>query len=132
MHNKSCPFCAAGGSSFTSRDSTAIAVPDKFPVTVGHMLIIPKRHVQSIFDLQQGEWNDCLELLNKTHQKMMRDDPTVTGFNIGINIGTDAGQTIDHAHIHLIPRRRGDAENPLGGVRNVISGKGEYLSSSKV
>ncbi len=110
-------------------NSMAFALPDKFPVTEGHTLVCPRRHVSSIFDLNTLEWNGCFELLLKIRARIMNEDVTVTGFNIGVNDGTDAGQTVPHCHIHLIPRRKGDVQNPVGGVRNVIPDKGVYLGS---
>jgi ATP adenylyltransferase len=90
------------------------------------MLVIPNRHVASFFELTTEEVADVMKLLS-TQQRSIRElDKTVTGFNIGINVGEDAGQTIFHCHIHLIPRRRGDVESPRGGVRGVIPGKASY------
>lgn len=78
------------------------------------------------FDLGQAEINACNELLRKTRELILQKDSDVTGFNIGINNGEDSGQTIFHCHIHLIPRRKGDVENPRGGVRHLMLGKGYY------
>jgi diadenosine tetraphosphate (Ap4A) HIT family hydrolase len=89
-------------------------------------LIIPKRHYENYFDLKSVELLAFNELMIKTKEKLQKDDNTILGFNIGINQGEIAGQTIFHTHIHLIPRRKGDVENPRGGVRNVILGKGDY------
>jgi len=89
-------------------------------------LIIPKRHYENYFDLKSVELLAFNELIIKTKEKLLKDDKTILGLNIGINQGEIAGQTIFHTHIHLIPRRKGDVENPRGGVRNVILGKGDY------
>ncbi len=104
----------------------AYVIKDKFEVTPGHHLIIPKRHFDNYFELKSAELLAFNELLLKTKDKLRNEDPSIEGFNIGINQGAIAGQTIFHTHMHLIPRRKGDVENPTGGVRNVIPGKGEY------
>jgi diadenosine tetraphosphate (Ap4A) HIT family hydrolase len=90
------------------------------------MLIIPKRHVASYFELGQAEYNAVNHLLLEQKKDIMERDKNVSGFNVGVNCGKDAGQTVFHCHIHLIPRRKGDVENPLGGVRHTIPGKGFY------
>ena len=104
----------------------AYVIKDKYEVTSGHHLIIPKRHYENYFDLKSVELLAFNELIIKTKEKLLKEDKTILGFNIGINQGETAGQTIFHAHIDLIPRRKGDVENPRGGVRNVILGKGDY------
>jgi len=91
-----------------------------------HTLVIPKRHVSSYFDLGQGEVNACTQLVDKARREIKIADAGVTGFNIGVNDGESAGQTVFHRHIHLIPRRDGDVEDPRGGVRHTIPGKGYY------
>jgi len=104
----------------------AYVIKDKFEVTPGHHLIIPKRHFDNYFELKSAELLAFNELLLKTKDKLRNEDPSIEGFNIGINQGAIAGQTIFHTHMHLIPRRKGDVEHPTGGVRNVIPGKGGY------
>ena len=104
----------------------AYAIYDKFPVTQFHTLVIPKRHVVTYFDLDHSEVEACTQLLKQTKQQIETNDPTVTGFNIGINNGVTAGQSIFHCHIHLIPRRKGDVANPKGGIRHIIPRKGVY------
>jgi len=104
----------------------AIAFRDAFPVTEGHSLVIPRRHVVDWYGLTPEEVLACNGLLQQLRQEIQTADHSVTGFNIGINAGADAGQTIFHCHIHLIPRRKGDVQNPRGGVRHVIPGKGSY------
>ena len=101
-------------------------VRDSYPVTKHHTLIIPHRHVSSFFDLNDNEFNDLNKILKKQRQSLLDLDKEITGFNIGVNAGADAGQTIMHVHIHLIPRRKGDIENPRGGVRGVIPSKQKY------
>jgi len=90
------------------------------------MLVIPKRHVADYFELGRPELNAIHFLLEQSRRNLQETDPTVMGFNIGINCGQAAGQTVSHCHIHLIPRRDGDTTDPTGGVRNVISGMGNY------
>lgn len=124
---KDCPFCNYDVS-IEHENKTAMAILDKYPVTKFHTLIIPKRHVQSFFDLNEYEYLDCVNLIKKLKQDLCKIDAEITGFNIGINAGHDAGQTVDHCHIHLIPRRKNDVENPRGGIRHVIPDKGNYES----
>lgn len=109
-----------------AENALAFAIQDGFPVTTGHSLIIPKRHVETYFDLSRPELNACDDLLRSVRSGMQSEDKTITGFNIGMNAGASAGQTIFHCHIHLIPRRDGDVVNPRGGVRHIIPGKGIY------
>ena len=104
----------------------SIVIRDLFPVSNLHSLLIPKRHVEEYFDLTAEENADLFELLKTEKNSINKEDPTVTGFNIGMNCGKDAGQTIFHCHIHLIPRRSGDTAEPRGGVRGVIAGKQNY------
>ena len=104
----------------------AFAIKDNFPVTKGHHLVIPKRHVSDYFDLEQSEINSINKILFSIKHNLERKDKTITGFNIGINSGVSAGQTIFHCHIHLIPRRDGDVKDPRGGVRGVIPEKQKY------
>ena len=107
-------------------NALAYAIADGYPVTEGHSLIIPKRHVATYFDLSRPELNACDDLLRQLKARIQSSDASVSGFNIGMNAGASAGQTIFHCHIHLIPRRHGDVENPRGGVRHLIPGKGLY------
>ena len=104
----------------------AAAFEDGYPVTPRHVLIVPRRHVANGLAMTDEEIRDCEALIRRFVETIQQDDPTVTGFNIGMNIGTSAGQTIFHAHIHLIPRREGDTDDPKGGVRGVIPGKRRY------
>ncbi len=105
---------------------SAISIFDKYPVTEHHCLIIPKRHKASFFTLDPKEQQDCIDLINQVKLQLCDMDETITGFNLGINDGVDAGQTIPHCHIHLIPRRKNDVVEPRGGIRNIIPGKGKY------
>ena len=107
-------------------NNLALAFYDKYPVTEGHTLIIPKRHFESYFDITQAELNAIQQLIQQQRSALLEKDAAITGFNIGINQGVDAGQSIFHLHVHLIPRRKGDMDNPKGGVRHVIPEKGKY------
>ena len=109
-----------------AKNELAYAIYDEYPVTEYHTLVIPKRHTKTYFDLYQPELNACNQLLESMKEKIQDQDKSVTAFNIGINNGEDAGQTIYHCHIHLIPRRKDDVENPKGGVRGVIPDKQKY------
>jgi diadenosine tetraphosphate (Ap4A) HIT family hydrolase len=99
---------------------------DNYPVTQLHTLVISKRHATTFFDLFEPERRAINQLLDGLRVEITKKDPLVTGFNIGMNSGDAAGQTIGHAHVHLIPRRQGDVQDPRGGVRGVIPGKAAY------
>ena len=105
---------------------TVAAFKDGYPVTEGHLLIVPLRHTVDWFSMTAQEIRDSEALIRILSEKIGESDPSVTGLNIGMNIGESAGQTVFHAHIHLIPRRDGDCDNPTGGVRGVIDGKRGY------
>ena len=121
-----CIFCTEGLERALLKNELAYAMRDGFPVTDGHCLIIPFRHVETYFELSEREILACNALLLQTKQQLLSTDSSIGGFNIGVNSGEAAGQTIFHCHIHLIPRRSGDVENPRGGVRHLIPGKGFY------
>ena len=121
-----CLFCRIDPDRVVRENELAYVIFDTFPVTDLHSLIITKRHVSSFFDLGQAEINAYTQLLQETREELTAQDSDITGFNIGMNDGVSAGQTIHHCHIHLIPRRDGDVDDPIGGVRNVIPGKGAY------
>lgn len=121
-----CLFCENSRRSTLLENDHAYAIWDQFPVTEHHLLILPKRHAADYFELSQDEKIACDALLSVGRELIKSRDISVTGFNIGMNCGADAGQTIFHCHIHLIPRRAGDVEEPRGGVRHTIPGKGSY------
>ena len=126
---ENCLFCniqTNERSRIVAENSLAYAVRDGFPVTEFHTLFIPKRHTPEYFDLTQAETNAINALMIEQKKLIQEQDRTVEAFNIGMNCGEIAGQTIFHCHVHLIPRRKGDVENPRGGVRHIISGKGFY------
>lgn len=129
-HRKdACVLCTIPSDRVIAESNLAVAIYDKYPVTKGHVLIIPKRHCDNYFELAQPEINSITQLSHQVKEILQKKDPKITGFNIGFNTGADAGQTIFHAHMHLIPRRHEDVKNPKGGIRNVIEGQGDYLRS---
>ena len=121
-----CPFCEMPKDQLVAETQLAFAIRDAFPVTSLHTLVIPKRHVRGYFELGRPELNACHRLLEQEKRAIEQADASVKGFNVGVNDGEVAGQTVFHCHLHLIPRRRGDVEEPEGGVRGVIPGKGVY------
>ena len=121
-----CLFCRINPNQLVAEDEICYAARDSFPVTEFHVLIIPKRHVANYFDLNSSEVYAMHEMLVEVKKTIEMKDNLVTGFNIGVNAGKDAGQSIFHVHVHLIPRRKGDVENPRGGVRGVIPNKQKY------
>ena len=121
-----CLFCDISRQRIIAENEYAYAVHDSFPVTERHALVIPKRHVGEYFGLTNDELISCDSLLRTVREEILAADDSVGGFNIGMNSGAVAGQTIFHCHIHLIPRREGDVAKPQGGVRHVIPGKGHY------
>jgi ATP adenylyltransferase len=126
---KGCLFCEVPSSRIVASNELAYAIFDGFPVTELHCLVIPKRHIPDYFSLSHPELKACDNLLREMKTWVISKDPAITGFNVGRNVGADAGQTIFHCHTHLIPRRRGDVANPRGGVRHIIPGKADYPAS---
>ena len=129
--NNPCLFCSTKKDDIIEENEFAYATFDSYPVSSHHSLIIPKRHVKEYFELSEEELTGCNQLLKKVKIKVENNDKSIKGFNIGINSGKTAGQSIMHCHIHLIPRREGDVENPQGGVRAVIPLKQHYIRKSK-
>lgn len=124
--NTFCPFCEPdGGREMLIESASAYAILDKYPVSDGHALVIPKKHYENYFDLTIEEQTECITMINKVRDILLiRFKPD--GFNIGINVGESAGQTVNHVHIHVIPRYDGDVADPRGGVRGVIPEKQKY------
>jgi len=120
-----CPFCNPEASRITLTNAHALAISDAYPVALGHTLIIPKRHVASFFETTREEQSAMFDLLDKT-RRLLLNERNPDGFNIGINDGTAAGQTVMHLHIHLIPRYQGDMPDPRGGVRWIFPDKAAY------
>jgi len=123
-----CIFCTLPRERIVHENAHAVAIRDAYPVSPGHTLIIPKRHIGSFFDTTAEEQQDLLALLDHARGQIFSSDPSSPDFNIGINDGPAAGQTVAHLHIHLIPRYKGDVEDPRGGVRWVIPEKAKYWS----
>ena len=123
---RGCIFCNIPKNKIIKSNELAVVIKDNYPVTNHHSLIIPKRHCSDYFDLYQPEINAISQLINETKIDLLKKDKSIKGFNIGNNTGEVAGQTIFHCHIHLIPRRKNDVENPRGGVRGVIKNKQNY------
>ena len=129
--NNPCLFCNTANKEYIFEDNLAYSTFDTYPVSEFHLLIVPKRHIKNYFELTNNEMIACNKIILLSKNKIEQMDQTIKGFNIGINCGKVAGQTIMHCHIHLIPRREGDVENPQGGVRGVIPSKQHYVRKSK-
>lgn len=121
-----CLFCEIPIARVVNENELAYVIRDGFPVTSGHTLIIPKRHAVDYFSLTDDELLACHQLICSERKLAIASDSTIDGFNIGLNAGESAGQTIFHCHFHLIPRRKGDVADPRGGIRHLIPGKGYY------
>lgn len=126
MNSKNCPFCDLSNDvEIICESETCVAFYDSFPVSPGHTLIIPKRHEASYFNLTDNERLAMSQMLFEVKQKLdERFHPD--GYNIGVNVGEYAGQSVFHCHMHLIPRYKGDVSKPKGGVRGVIPSKQKY------
>jgi diadenosine tetraphosphate (Ap4A) HIT family hydrolase len=123
--HESCPFCTVPATRIIEAGEHAFVIDDAFPVSPGHTLVVARRHVWDFFGLSAEETADVMRLVQSAKRRLDRDlDPA--GYNIGINNGGAAGQTVMHVHVHLIPRFRGDVIKPAGGVRHVIPEKGHY------
>ena len=120
-----CPFCSLAVDRLVLESEGAVVIRDAFPVSPGHTLIIPRRHVASFFEITDTERADLMSLLAAARADLDREFRPA-GYNIGINDGAVAGQTVPHLHIHLIPRYTGDADEPRGGVRWVLPEKAAY------
>jgi diadenosine tetraphosphate (Ap4A) HIT family hydrolase len=125
-----CPFCSLDPTRILYETGLAVAYRDAFPVSRGHCLVIPRRHIASWFDATPDERRDLLGLLDEARAHIQRDHKP-DAFNIGINDGAAAGQTVPHLHVHLIPRYSGDVPDPRGGVRWVIPGQANYWSRAR-
>jgi diadenosine tetraphosphate (Ap4A) HIT family hydrolase len=125
MDQHRCPFCHVEKSCITLENDSAVAFPDLFPVAEGHVLVVPKRHVASVFDLPDEELAALWSLVALARAKLA-SELKPDGFNVGVNDGPAAGQTVLHAHVHVIPRRTGDVADPRGGVRWIMPAKARY------
>ena len=120
-----CPFCTLQRERLVFESELAFVIRDGHPVSPGHMLVIPRRHVGSFFDTTAAEQASLLKLLNLARLEVAQEFRPA-GYNVGINDGAAAGQTVEHVHIHLIPRYGGDRDDPRGGVRWVLPEKAAY------
>ena len=125
--DKACPFCCLTADRLILEDGFTLVIRDGFPVSKGHTLIIPRRHVQSFFDTTHEERTSLLAMLDRAKARLDRIHAP-NGYNIGVNDGAASGQTVPHLHIHLIPRYEGDQEDPRGGVRWIFPDKADYWS----
>lgn len=123
--NKPCPFCTLPTERIIDSNEFGVVIRDGYPISEGHTLIIPKRHIGSFFETTQDEKLALLTLLESA-QKQLKKEFNPPSFNIGINDGKEAGQTVPHLHIHLIPRYESDMVDPRGGVRWIIPEKAKY------
>ena len=122
-----CIFCNKTKCKIISKFKFFFVIRDTaYPVTKHHTLIITNRHIDDFFELTKNEMSELDKILKKQKEELTRLDKRISGFNIGVNIGRYAGQSIMHCHIHLIPRRKGDVKDPRGGVRGVIPSKQKY------
>ena len=122
---KPCPFCTLPPERIIDSNELALVIRDGYPVSTGHTLVIPKRHIGSWFEITPEEQSAMLDLLGKA-KAVLEEEFKPDGYNVGINDGPTAGQTVPHLHMHLIPRYKGDLEDPRGGVRWIIPGKAKY------
>ena len=122
-----CPFCILPRERILGENKHAVWIRDGYPVSPGHSLVIPRRHVGSFFEVTDEERGDMLALLDLA-KAAATDEFNPDGYNVGINDGPSAGQTVPHLHIHLIPRFKGDMPDPRGGVRWIIPAKADYWS----
>lgn len=127
MFNVACPFCTISEERIELSSLHSMVIRDGFPISPGHTLIIPRRHIGSFFDLSEIERDAMFVLIEEAKRQLDREFKP-DGYNIGINDGAAAGQTISHLHIHLIPRYQGDREDPRGGIRWIIPDKADYWS----
>lgn len=122
---KPCTFCTLPPERIIDSNDLALVIRDGYPVSPGHTLVIPKRHIGSWFEITAEEQSAMLDLLGRA-KAVLGEEFKPDGYNIGINDGPTAGQTVPHLHMHLIPRYKGDLEDPRGGVRWIIPGKAKY------
>lgn len=123
--NSSCPFCSLPDERIRGSNNLAVWIEDGYPISPGHSLIIPKRHVASLFEATEAEWLAFRELLHQA-ETAIKETHSPNGYNLGVNDGEAAGQTVHHLHIHLIPRNKGDKADPRGGVRCLFPEKARY------
>ena len=125
METVTCPFCSPTADSIAIKNELCFALWDRYPVSKGHILVIPFRHVPDFFSLTDEEKCALLKLIDKC-KRIIEEKSKPDGYNIGFNVGSAAGQTVMHCHCHLIPRHHGDTKNPRGGIRGVIPKRQDY------
>src|SRR5262245_29478365 len=128
MTQSPCPFCEVAPERVFYRGRLVLGIWDNFPVSPGHALLISKRHVGDWFEATSQERLELTEAIALAREAILRSHKP-DGFNVGVNVGKAAGQTVFHLHVHVIPRYKGDAEDPRGGVRHVIKSKANYLQN---
>ena len=121
-----CPFCNLGSARWIASNDLAFAMRDGFPVSPGHTLVIPHRHFPDWFDATNAERQALMALADEIRTQLLAQPRPPDGFNLGVNVGAAAGQTVPHLHLHVIPRYDGDVDDPRGGVRFVIPERGNY------
>ena len=130
MDQHDCPFCRPERTRVRLEGESAVAIPDGFPVTPGHTLVVPRRHVASLFELPADEQAAVWTLVARVRAVLLAE-LRPDGFTVGLNDGPSAGQTVMHAHVHVIPRRLGDVADPRGGVRWVVPDKAAYWAGGQ-
>jgi diadenosine tetraphosphate (Ap4A) HIT family hydrolase len=126
MASSDCPLCSPPAEAVLAESDLVRAIRDRYPVTHGHTLVVPKRHVESVFDLAADEWRELWSLVRRIREE--RDEFQGKDANIGVNDGAAAGQTVAHAHVHVIPRVAGDVRDPRGGIRWIVPVSADYWS----
>jgi diadenosine tetraphosphate (Ap4A) HIT family hydrolase len=121
----SCPFCEPPRERIVAEDELSLTIRDGYPVSPGHTLVLPRRHIGSLFEATEAERRALWEALGRARAALERE-LRPDGYNLGINDGAAAGQTVMHLHVHLIPRYQGDSDDPRGGIRHCIPGRGYY------
>jgi diadenosine tetraphosphate (Ap4A) HIT family hydrolase len=122
------PFLERPESDWIASNELAFAIHDSYPVSPGHALVVPRRVIATWFEASRDERQAIFDLVDEVKHLLDARTPAPDGYNIGINCGEAAGQTVLHLHVHVIPRYRGDVPDPTGGVRHVIPGEGNYLA----
>ncbi len=123
------PFLERAESDWIASNALAFAIEDRYPVSPGHALVVPRRLIATWFEASRDERQAIFDLVDEVKRLLDAGTPPPDGYNIGINSGAAAGQTVMHLHVHVIPRYQGDVPDPTGGVRHVIPGKGNYLAA---
>lgn len=124
-----CPFCPPYGFVPCHESALSLALRDGYPVSPGHTLVVPRRHVGSLFELSAAERDDLFALVAQAREGL-ESEMAPAGYNVGVNVGTAAGQTVPHVHVHLIPRYEGDQEDPRGGIRLIFPGRTRYWENA--